>query len=157
MFAGGTLVWGPDRCGTPSRGTFPRGLVDPIATYIEAAGAALPRRTVDTAVLPPAPVRFRPFEQRAYASKCVRTLGSWDSEATTEAAMSRSLTFRVLEAFFRILMAVSWLQRFCAMMAPVARSIMVRDSMAAVGGLVYAPKDFQAVLRPRGEISIWTL
>jgi hypothetical protein len=37
-------------------------------------------------------------------------LSGREIEAMT-AAMSRSLTFRVLEAIFRILMAVSWLQR----------------------------------------------
>jgi hypothetical protein len=54
-----------------------------------------------------APVLCLPLEKRPYASKCVRTLGSSDSEATTDAAMSRSLTFRVLEAIVRIFMAVS--------------------------------------------------
>ena len=57
---------------------------------------------------------------------------SWAIEAMTDAAMSRSLTFRELEARFNIATAVSWLHRFWAMTTPTAVSMAVLDSTAAI-------------------------
>lgn len=69
--------------------------------------------------------------KQGYSSKYVST-GVWgEMDSMTPAARSWSLILRELDASISNVIAVSWLQRFCAMITPTATSMAVRFLIAA--------------------------